>query len=155
MARLTNKQKDIKLSQGRNLYIKGFSLQTISEIIEISVDSLKKWRDENDWEEAKELSNISPSEIKGLILETVKDIKEGKKPKYKADDISKLVAAFDKITDKRKQAIYTMESFNDFSNWILGKAAKSKGKKRQELIDLTQTIRTQQDEYVSHLLQDE
>lgn len=151
--RLTNQERDRKIADAKGLFIKGLSIQTIAEIIYITEDTIQKWRKLFDWDKEKELYSISPSEIKSLILENVKAIKEGKKMPYKADEISKLVSAFDKITDSRKKAVYTMESFDGFSNWIIEQAAIQKGKKRQELITITKEIRTLQDQYINTLMQ--
>ena len=155
MARLTAAQADYKKSQGKDLFIKGFSITNISEIIGIGTKTLAKWRDEDDWEKEKELSNIKPSEIKNLILRYVLDIKEGKKPSHKADDLSKIAAAFDRLNDSRKKAVYTMESIDGFCSFMLEKAGKNTGKKRESLLELTKEIRPYFDAYVNELLQND
>lgn len=155
MARLTAAQADYKKSQGKDLFIKGFSITNIYEIIGIGVKTLGKWRDEDDWETEKELSNIKPSEIKNLILRYVLDIKEGKTPKHKADDLSKIAAAFDRLNDGRKKAVYTMESIDGFSSYMLEKAGKNTGKKREDLLNKLKDIRPDFDAYVSELLQND
>lgn len=155
MARLTAAQADYKKSQGKDLFIKGFSITNIYEIIGIGVKTLAKWRDEDDWEREKELSNIKPSEIKNLILRYVLDIKEGKKPTHKADDLSKIAAAFDRLNDSRKKAVYTMESIDGFCSFMLEKAGKNTGKKRESLLELTKEIRPYFDAYVNELLQND
>jgi len=150
--RLKNDDRDQKMTQGKTLFVRGFSLQTIADIIGMRIETVQRWKQTEGWQAQKDLYNISPSEIKTLILENVRALKEGKEMHYKADDISKLTAAFDKISDRRKQAIYTIETFNAFCDWLLEKAAQSKGKKRAWYIDYTQSLRTLQEEYLNTLL---
>ncbi|BFO64115.1 hypothetical protein [Chryseobacterium sp. KCF3-3] len=155
MARLTAVESDFKKSQGKDLFIKGFSLQSIYEITGIGIKTLTGWRDKFDWEKEKELNNIRPSEIKKLILQYVLDIKDGKKPTHKADDLSKISAAFDRLNDSRKKAVYTMESIDGFSSYILETAGKTQGKKREKLLELIKEIRPHFDAYVTELLQND
>lgn len=155
MARLTSSESDYKKSQGKDLFIKGFTLTSISEITGIGVKTLTGWRDKFDWEKEKELNNIRPSEIKKLILQYVQDIKDGKKPTHKADDLAKIASAFDRLNDSRKKAVHTMESFDAFCSYMLEKAGKSQGKKREQLLEKIQSIRPDFDAYVNELLQDD
>lgn len=150
--RMTATDRDYKKSQGKELFIKGFALATISEIIGVGIKTVSNWRDLHDWEAEKELNNIRPSEIKKLILQYVVDIRDGKKPQHKADDLSKIASAFDRLNDGRKKAVYTMESLEDFSSFMVVMAGNSTGKKRLELIELLQTIRVYFDKYVNELL---
>lgn len=151
---MTSAQSDYKKSQGKDLFIKGFSIANISEIIGVGIKTISNWRDLHDWENEKELNTIRPSEIKKMILQYVLDIKDGKSPRYKADDLSKIAAAFDRLNDSRKKAVYTMESFDDFSQYMVTIAGKSLGKKREETLDLLQQIRVYFDKYINQLLED-
>lgn len=152
---MTSAERDYRKSQGKDLYIKGFTLTNISEIIGVGIKTLGNWREEDEWEKEKELNNIRPSEIKRLILEYVRDIKNGETPLYKADDLAKISAAFDRITDARKKVVYTMESIDGFCQFIVAQAGKNTGKKREELIDLIKLIRPHFDKYVAELLQND
>lgn len=149
---MTSVERDYKKSQGKDLFIKGFALTNISEIIGVGIKTLSGWRDLHNWEGEKELNNIRPSEIKKLILQYVLDIKDGKKPQHKADDLAKISAAFDRLNDSRKKAVYTMESFNDFSQFMMVLAGNSIGKKRDEALEQLQNIRVYFDKYITELL---
>jgi len=149
---MTSVERDYKKSQGKDLFIKGFALTNISEIIGVGIKTLSGWRDLHNWEGEKELNNIRPSEIKKLILQYVLDIKDGKKPQHKADDLAKISAAFDRLNDSRKKAVYTMESFNDFSQFMMVLAGNSTGKKRDETLEQLQNIRVYFDKYITELL---
>ena len=122
MARLKAADADYKKSQGKELFVKGFTITNISEIIGIGVKTLGKWRDEDKWDEEKELASLKPSNIRKLTLKMALAIEKGEPLPYKADDVSKVVAAFDRITDRKKIAVYTMESIDGFSSFMLEKA---------------------------------
>lgn len=153
--RMTASESDYKKSQGKDLYVKGFSLTNISEIIGVGVKTLSSWRELHFWENEKELHSIRPSEIKKLILQYVIDIRDGKRPMHKADDLAKISAAFDRMDDDRKKAVYTMESIDGFCQHMVVEAGKNTGKKRDELIELIKTIRPHFDKYVNTLLQND
>lgn len=155
MARLTSAEADYKKSQGKDLYVKGFTITNISEIIGIGVKTLGKWRDDNLWDDEKELASLKPSTIRKLTLKMALAIEKGEPLPYKADDVSKVVAAFDRITDSKKIAVYSMESLDGFSSYMLEKAGRNIGKKRDALLDLIKEIRPHFDEYITELLQND
>lgn len=155
MARLTAAEADYKKSQGKDLFVKGFTITNISEIIGIGIKTLAKWRDEDNWEEEKELASLKPSTIRNLTLRCALAIQEGKPLPYKADDVSKIVAAFDRITDSKKVAVYTMESIDGFSSYMLEKAGKNTGKKREQILNQIKEIRPHFDAYITELLQND
>lgn len=155
MARLKAADADYKKSQGKELFVKGFTITNISEIIGIGVKTLGKWRDEDKWDEEKELASLKPSNIRKLTLKMALAIEKGEPLPYKADDVSKVVAAFDRITDSKKIAVYSMESLDGFSSYMLEKAGKNIGKKRDALLDLIKEIRPHFDEYITELLQND
>ena len=82
-------------------------------------------------------------------------IEKGEPLPYKADDVSKVVAAFDRITDSKKVAVYTMESIDGFCSYMLEKAGKNIGKKRDSLLELIKEVRPHFDSYVTELLQND
>lgn len=153
--RMTAAESDYKKSQGKDLYVKGFSLTNISEIIAVGAKTLSNWRDLYEWDKEKELNSIRPSEIKKLILQYVLDIRDGKKPTHKADDLAKISAAFDRMDDDRKKAVHTMESIDGFCQFMIVEAGKNTGKKRDESIELIKLIRPHFDKYVNTLLQND
>ncbi|MRX40395.1 hypothetical protein GJU43_13995 [Flavobacterium sp. LC2016-23] len=149
---MTAAESDYKKSQAKDLFVKGFSLTNISEIIGVGVKTLSNWRELYGWDNEKELNSIRPSEIKKLILQYVLDIRDGKKPTHKADDLAKISAAWDRMDDDRKKAVHTMESFDGFSQFMIVMAGTSTGKKRDEILELLQAIRVFFDKYVNELV---
>ena len=155
MARLTSAEADYKRSQGKELFVKGFTITNISEIIGIGVKTLGKWREENKWDDEKDIAALKPSNIRRLTLKCALAIERNEPLPYKADDVSKIVAAFDRITDSKKIAVYTMESIDGFTSHMLEKAAKNTASKREQILDLIKEIRPHFDFYVSELLQND
>lgn len=155
MARMKKEERIQKQSQGRQLYASGFSFVDIQSIIGVTQKTLRNWATEDKWEEERELASLKPSVMKRLTLKCALAIQNGEPLPYKADDISKIVASFDRVTDSRKKAVYTMESVDQFTHFMLELAGKKKGKAQQEVIDLTKTIRPYFDSYITKLLMDD
>jgi len=150
--RMTAAESDYKKSQGKDLFVKGFSITNISEIIGVGIKTVSNWRDLYEWEKEKELHSLRPSEIKKLLLQYVLDLRDGKKPTHKADDLAKISAAWDRMDDDRKKAVHTMESFDGFSQFMIVLAGNNTGKKRDDIIELLQAIRVFFDKYVNELV---
>jgi len=153
--RLSNVEKDYKQSHAKELFIHGFALTNISEIIGIGVKTLAQWRDDLDWEREKELHNIRPSEIKKMILSYIQDLKDGKKSNYTPDQLSKIASAFDKLNDSRKFTVHAMESFDGFCQYLMREAAKQANKKRDDLINIIKLVRPFMDKYINELAKDD
>lgn len=153
MARMTTLDRNQKQSDCKKLFLAEISLQDIKNITGVTVKTLSKWRDEFLWEDEKELMSIKPSEIRKLTLKQAVAISKGEPLPYKSDEISKIVAAFDRITDHRKIAVYSMESIDSFSSFMLKKAGKAKGKKREEILHLIKNVRPYFDDFITELLQ--
>lgn len=153
--RMSALDKELKMSQAKSLFVKGFSIQSISEITGVGAKTLASWRDNNNWEEEKDLASLTPTSIRNLTLKCAVAIQEGKPLPYSADQISKIVSAFEKISDTRKIAVYTMEALNNFSNYMVEKAAKQKGATREEILDFSQESRVHFDGFITELLQND
>lgn len=151
--RMTNAERDRKIKEAEALFIRGFSLQSISEFetIGIRVKTLQDWKKRYNWEEKKQLQNISPSEIKAMIRSNIAAIKLGKQMPYKPDDIAKMAKAWKEIDDERKKAVYSMEAFDGFVDWLTDLVAQSKDKKREDYFQLLKEIRLLQDNYIDSL----
>ena len=152
--RMRNAERDRKVKDAEALFIRGFSLQSISEFetIKVGVKTLTDWKKRHNWEEKKQLENISPNEIKAMIRSNIAAIKSGKQMTYKPDDISKLASAWDKMDDNKKKAVYSMEAFDAFIDYFTDIVAKSSGKKREDNLHLLKQIRTLQENYIETLI---
>ena len=152
--RLRNAERDKKIKDALGLYVRGWSLQSISEMetISIGLKTLNDWRKRYNWDEEKQLQNISPNEIKAMIRSNIAAIKSGKQMPYKPDDISKMAKAWETMDDSRKKAVYSMEAFDGFIDYFTDITAKSKDKNRETNLQLLKTIRTLQENYIETLI---
>jgi hypothetical protein len=153
--RMTSVERDYKKSQGKDLFIKGFSVTNISEIIGVGIKTVSGWRDDFAWQDEKDLNSLKPSTIRNLTLKMALAIERGEPLPYKADDVAKIVAAFDRISDAKKKAVYTMESIDGFSEFMIVSAGNGTGKKREDILETLQNIRIYFDKYITELLQDD
>ena len=151
--RMTSAERDYKRSEAKKLYVLGLALLNISEIIGVGEKTLRNWKELDNWEDEKELNSIRPSEIKKMILRYVLDVRDGKQSQYKADDLAKVSAAWDRMDDSRKKAVNSMEAFDEFSNFMMQEAGLSTGKKRDELLDVLKTTRPFLDKFITQLLE--
>lgn len=152
--RMQNADRDKKISDALGLYVRGYSLQSISEMetILVGVKTLTSWKRKFNWDEEKQLQNISPNEIKAMIRSNIAAIKSGKAMPYKPDDISKLAASWERMDDIKKKAVYSMEAFDGFIDWFLDVIAKSKADKREKNLEYLKIIRLLQTEYIDTLI---
>lgn len=152
--RMRNAERDKKQKDALGLFVRGYSLQSISEMetIKVGLKTLTAWKKQFNWEEEKQLQNISPNEIKAMIRSNIAAIKSGKQMPYKPDDISKMAKAWETMDDNRKKAVYSMESFDGFIDYFTDITAQSTGKKRETNLQLLKTIRTLQENYIETLI---
>lgn len=137
MARFTKEQGEQKKQHARDLYIKGFDLETISEIIEVALSTVRRWAKDHDFEKAKQSSFIALSEIRNTILQSFIDLKDGKKPTIKPDEAAKYASAFEKLSDRKKVLSYMYESFELLTDELTKDVQVSKAKKDKEFALVT------------------
>lgn len=155
MARLKSEVRDQKKRDAKNLFVNGFSIMNICKIVGITRKTLDDWKVEDKWEEEKELNTIKPSAIRKLTLKQALAISKGEKLPYKTNDIINTVAAFDRITDNKKRAVYFMESMDILGNFMLEKAALAKPKKREEILADLKKLRPYADDLKAKLIADD
>ncbi len=102
--------KQEERAEAEKLYIKGSSVTEISDRLDIPAQTLYRWKkeaaesDETDWDKARELWHMSPSEMTRIYLESIKfwiiDLKKNPEkladPKV-ADSMTKHIAAIKKL----------------------------------------------------------
>ena len=152
--RMRNAERDRKQKDALALYVRGFSLQSISEFetIKVGVKTLSDWKKRYHWDEEKQLQNISPNEIKAMIRSNIAAIKSGKQMPYSPDGISKLAKAWGEMDDNKKKAVYYMEAYDALIDYQTDITAKSTGKKRENNLRLLKEMRIIQDNYIETLL---
>ena len=132
MARYTKEKLEEKKRQAKEMYIKGFELETIASILEVALSTVKRWAKENDFETAKQSSFIALSELRNTILQSFIELKNGGTPKIKPDEAAKYASAFEKLSDKKKVLSYMYESFEALTTELTGYIQKAKTAKEKD-----------------------
>lgn len=152
MPKFKKQTRDDKINNAKRLYVKGFDLQFISEVIEVSLTTLEKWAKENDFETARRASQISISEIRNEILNTYEVMKNGGKPTMSPDQISKLVASFEKLTPSQKSLTWIIEAFEMLTESYLEEIKNSNNNaEKNKNFDILKTVRTHCDKVISKI----
>jgi len=132
MGRCSKEKSDKKRQQAKDMYVKMFGLETISDILDVSITTMKRWAKEEDFEQARKSSFISLHEIRNTILESFADLRDGKKPKIKPDEAAKYASAFEKLSDKKKMLSYMYSDFELLSDELIQDVQTGKTKKEKE-----------------------
>ena len=139
MARYSKEKSDKKRQQAKDMYVKMFDLETIADILDVAITTVKRWSKEEDFELARKSSVISLQEIKNTILESFSDLRDGKKPKIKPDEAAKFASAFEKLSDKKKMLSYMYSNYELLTDELIkdvqnGKTTKEKEAALQTLV---------------------
>ncbi|QKX04877.1 hypothetical protein HN014_08085 [Aquimarina sp. TRL1] len=135
--RLPKAVSEKRRKDGKRMFINGLSYADIAEILDTHIDTVKNWSKLDNWEEAKKMHTISISEMRAEILNTLHSLKNGEKPKVSADAIRKIVAAFQELNDKRKNAAYAIENFDTLLDAFISKASEAKSQReRLHILDM-------------------
>lgn len=152
MARFSQEQTSQKKQYAKDLYIKGFTLDTISDIIGVAMTTLRKWAKENDFETAKQSSFIALSELRNTILQSFIDLKDGKKPTIKPDEAAKYASAFEKLSDRRKVLSFMYESFELLTDELTKDIEGARSAKAKELaLETLKKVREKTDAILTKL----
>jgi hypothetical protein len=132
MARYSKEKSDKKRQQAKDMYVKMFDLETIADILDVSMNTLKRWAKDEDFEQARKSSFISLQEIRNTILESFADLRDGKKPKIKPDEAAKYASAFEKLSDKKKMLSYMYSDYELLTDELIKDVQNGKTKKDKE-----------------------
>jgi len=132
MARLSKEVSEQKKQHGRDLYMKGFVVEVISEIIGMAATTVRKWAKEGNWELARQSNYIALGELRQTILESFIALKNGEVPTIKPDEAAKYASAFEKLSDKRKVLSFMHESYEMLTDELTKSVQNAKGKVAKE-----------------------
>lgn len=152
MARFAKDIQKQKILHAKSMYVKGFDISVIAEILEVSEATVRKWAIENNFESAKQSAFIALSELRNTVLESFIELKEGRKPKIKPDEAAKYAAAFEKLSGKKQVLTYMFEAFELLTEELMKdiQTAKSKADKAEKLLIL-QNVRIKTDKIITKL----
>jgi len=135
MARFSKSEREKRIEYAKQLYCKGFDAETIAEILgDLSVSTVNKWINENDFEKSKRSQIIALSAIRDSILESYADLLDGKTPKVKPDEAAKYATAFEKFSAKKQVLTYMYEAFELLCEEFMKDIQKAETKKEKERI---------------------
>jgi len=119
----TRAELDRIRGQAEDLYInKGYSLKQIAADWDVSEQSLIKWKKgrtgEKNWDERKIFNELTPVKLREVLLSEALSIAQGKDPSLKADALSKVMAAIDKLDSTVNPRVIS-SVFISFNNWLV------------------------------------
>ncbi len=152
MARFTKEQTEQKKLHAKNLYTKGFDLETIADIIGLALSTVRRWSLDEDFETARNSNFIALSELRNTILKSFIDLKDGKKPTIKPDEAAKYASAFEKLSDNNKSLSYMYECFEMLTDELSKDIQKAKSKVAKEFaLTLLKKVREKTDIILTRL----
>lgn len=99
----------------------GLNCKQISPAIEVSEQTLSKWRKgkpgEKDWDSRRAEVITAPHVIKEILLKELKLVAEGEKPNIDADALAKISKVLESVSGKVSVQI-VMSVFKEFDNWM-------------------------------------
>lgn len=134
MAKLSNQQREVKISYAKDMYVRGMSIEVIADIMGLALRTIKEWAKEHNFEQARQAYSISLTEMRNLILSGFNDLKNGITPKIKPDDAAKYASAFDKLSDKSKLIPYMYELFQELTLEYSNEIERSKSAQERQIL---------------------
>ncbi|SDC52884.1 hypothetical protein [Williamwhitmania taraxaci] len=119
----TKKELERIRSLMEDLYInKSYSLAQLIGEWDVSAQTLAKWKKgkpgEKTWDERKAFNDLTPIKLREVLLEEALNIAGGHEPKLKADALSKVMAAIDKLDGTVNPRVIS-SALMSFNNWLV------------------------------------
>lgn len=156
MPKLSKNDAAKKRAQAKELFVKGISLDTIAEIIGISIVTLRRWAKDDDYDFARAVATLSVSQMRRTILDAFVDLQNGRTPKVNPDAASKLAAAFEKLSDRRKLLPYLFEAYEMLTDHLARQVEEARSRKEKEAaLNFLKMVRTATDEVIARATSDQ
>lgn len=160
MAKFSKQERESLIEEARSLYVAGFLFETIAAFIsnpgkEVSVVTLKKWAESEGFERSKTAKAIQRQEILSVIAGSFQQLKNGEEPKISALAAAQYASAIEKLSDRNKLLMYSMEAFDALTDHILKDIeATPKKKDKDQLFAFAKKVRSYCDKVVEQLNED-
>lgn len=123
---LTNQAK--KVMAERMFVEDGMTAKAIAEQLEVSEQTLSKWRKgkegEKSWDDKRAEMLASPHKIKEILLKELILVAGGEKSKVDADALAKINKVIESLSDKISvQVVFSV--FKEFDNWMADQDPKT------------------------------
>lgn len=73
--RLTKKESDHKKRQGKTMFVNSFSQNEVADVLEVHLETIKKWYKNYAWQDARDIRSLSISELKQETLRSFATLK--------------------------------------------------------------------------------
>ena len=121
-------KREVYGEDAQSLYLAGKNLEEIQELLPVALVTLKRWRQEERWEEKRRQVPVSPrwlgEALKGILREKAgRLIIKGDLKAPELDELSKIVTLLDRLCsqgwDMRAAALEVMDRFIEFlRGWV-------------------------------------
>lgn len=119
---LTNKAK--KVMAERMFVEDGMTAKAISEQLNVSEQTLSKWRKDGRWDDRRAEMLAAPHKLRELLMKELKTVAEGGDSKIDADALSKINKVIEGLSDKVSvQLVFSV--FKEFDNWMADQDPKT------------------------------
>jgi transposase-like protein len=110
--------KDNQRKVAAGMFIEqGLTSKAIAELIQVSEQTLSKWRKEDNWEARRDEALAAPHKIREMLLRELKLVADGEKPTIDADALAKISKVLDSLSDKiSPQSVISV--LKTFDNWM-------------------------------------
>lgn len=155
MSKYTKAEKERKVEEARRLYVKGFDLDAIARFVDVSMDTLRKWVREHDFEASRKTNIIQRPEIIEALLQSFQSVLNGETPRIRPLDAAQYASAFEKLSDKKKLLSFTMEAYELLTDEMIAAIEKGNGEKaKKDLFAMVKEVRYYMDRVVGRLSQE-
>jgi transposase-like protein len=118
----TNKTK--RLLAERMFVEEGMNAKEISDQLDISQQSLSKWRNEDDWDKTRDEIVAAPHKLRDILMKELKIVAEGGKSLVDADALAKINKVLETVSGRISvQVIFSV--FKEFDNWMADQDPKT------------------------------
>lgn len=112
MPKLNKQETEIRRQQARDLYIKGFDIPTIADLIGMAPSTVAKWAELLHFDDDRRARQITISEMRETILDSFQKLKAGQKPSISPDAAAKYAKAFEQLSDRRRCLPHMFEAYD-------------------------------------------
>ncbi len=107
-----------KYDLARRLYFDKIPLKEIAERIEVTPQTLTKWKKKGGWQERRNAEILSPKTLYNKLLKQLDELIEQGDPLHTADAISKICK---QVKDLQRESTLddTIQSLTEFGDWLI------------------------------------
>ena len=113
------KSKEKLNAFAEHLFInEGWTGKAIADYLEVSEQSIVKWKKVGLWEDKRKRILAAPHTIKTILLGELEKVSKGEESKVDGDKLSKIAKAIDTLDDKISIQVIT-SVFKEFDLWMV------------------------------------